>query len=292
MAIQVIANRHAGRGLAALEAAIGRRAGEVELITTANPSEAKEAIQSARHQAERLVFAGGDGTFHLASTVLGDAQTPDLVVGFVPTGTGSDFMRSFPGPQSLDERLDVALFGAPRPFRPGLATGTGESRPFTNVASIGVSAAVVHAVEGGLKRFGAFGYTLAMVQGILTYRSTEMEVFVDGEPLFAGRGYLTAIGCGRYFGGGKMITPQAQPLGDHLHVITVADEGTLKTLMATRKLESGTHIDLPIVHHRIGQRVQVRGDGLRSELDGELGPSGALTITRGGVAFRLAVPEA
>ena len=105
-----------------------------------------------------------------------------------------------------------------------------------------------------------------------------------------GKGYLTAVGCGRYFGGGKMITPEADPMGDALHVVSVVDEGMLKTLMATRTLNTGQHLDLPIVLHRVGTEVCIEGDGLRSELDGELGPEGSLTIRRGPVAFELAAP--
>ena len=42
--------------------------------------EAVETIEPLRERAsERLILAGGDGTFHLASQILGDGKTPDQV---------------------------------------------------------------------------------------------------------------------------------------------------------------------------------------------------------------------
>jgi diacylglycerol kinase family enzyme len=102
--------------------------------------------------------------------------------------------------------------------------------------------------------------------------------------------YLTAVGCGRYFGGGKKITPNADPMGNLLHAVAVKDEGILATLKATRRLNDGEHINLSLCEHAVGEEIRIEGEGLRSELDGELGPHGNLTIRRGPVAFQLAVP--
>ncbi|MEE2834790.1 MAG: diacylglycerol kinase family protein [Myxococcota bacterium] len=285
MTIHLIANRFAGKGVKPLRRLLADQ--PIEWHLPGDIDEASQLIRSLRGQAERLIFAGGDGTFHLASRVLGDGQTPDQEVGFIATGTGSDFLRSL-GADSLEEQVATALSGATRPFRPGQVEGAGGLQSFTNVASLGVSAAVAHAVEGYLKSLGAFGYTVAMIQGILTYRSTPMTVSVDGELLMQGRGYLTAVGCGRFFGGGKMITPQADPFSDRLHAVAVRDEGTLATLKATRSLNAGQHIHLSLCEHRCGEEIRISGEGLRSELDGELGPLGDLVVRRGPVAFQLA----
>ena len=169
MTIHLIANRFAGKGVKPLRRLLADQ--PIEWHLPGDIDEASQLIRSLRGQAERLIFAGGDGTFHLASRVLGDGQTPDQEVGFIATGTGSDFLRSL-GADSLEEQVATALSGATRPFRPGQVEGAGGLQSFTNVASLGVSAAVAHAVEGYLKSLGAFGYTVAMIQGILTYRST------------------------------------------------------------------------------------------------------------------------
>lgn len=288
LSIHLIANRFAGKGLRFLE----RELNEIDDITWHVPESveaATETLQSLRGQCERLVIAGGDGSFHLASRILGDGASPDQVVGFISTGTGSDFMRSFAS-GTLQTQIQTAFKGSSKPFRPGQVQSKEGFCAFTNVASLGVSAAVAHAVEGHLKKLGAFGYTVAMVQGILTYRSTPMTVHVDGKLLMEGLGYLTAVGCGRYFGGGKKITPNADPMGNLLHAVAVKDEGILATLKATRRLNEGEHINLSLCEHAVGEEIRIEGEGLRSELDGELGPHGNLTIRRGPVAFQLAVP--
>ena len=288
MTVHLIANRFAGKGLRSLRNRLKDE--HIEWHLPNSVDEAIETIEHLRGNCARMVLAGGDGTFHLASQVLGDGKTPDQALGFIATGTGSDFMRSFDSPK-LDQQIEQALTGATEPFRPGLVEGELGIRSFTNVASLGVSAAVAHAVEGYLKHLGAFGYTVAMIQGILTYRSTPMTVHVDGELLMEGKGYLTAVGCGRYFGGGKMMTPHASPLSHQLHAVAVKDEGIVATLKATRSLNTGDHIHLSLCEHAVGEEVRISGEGLRSELDGELGPSGDLIVRRGPVAFQLAVPN-
>jgi diacylglycerol kinase (ATP) len=289
-AINLIANPFAGRGLKALRRAVDEQDLALRWHLPKSIAQARSMIEELRNE-ERLLVAGGDGSFHLATQVLADGKTPELCLGLIPTGTGSDFMRSLPGEVTLEARLKTALRGAPRAYRPGLASAVDSQKSFINVASLGVSAAVAYAIEGGLKRLGAFGYTVAMIQGIVCYRSTEMSVHIDGELLMQGKGYLTAVGCGRYFGGGKMITPHADPFSDQLHVVAVRDQGVLTTLSATRKLNSGEHIHLPIVEHGLGTEIRIEGQGLRSEFDGELGPDGELTFRRGPVAFHLAVDK-
>jgi diacylglycerol kinase (ATP) len=288
----LIANRFAGKGLAPLRHALAAHDVDITWHLPADLDEASALVAKLRGNCDRLLFAGGDGTFHLASKLLGDGQTPEQEIGLIPTGTGSDFLRSFGSGSDFASRLTTALHGKVEPYRPGQIESAVGLHSFTNVASLGVSAAVAYAIEGGLKKFGAFGYTVAMVQGILTYRSKPMTVHVDGQLVMQGKGYLTAVGCGRYFGGGKMIAPLADPMGDTLHAVAVRDQGVLTTLSATRLLKTGKHIELPIVEHGVGKEIRIEGEGLRSELDGELGPVGNLTIRRGPVAFRLAVPEA
>ena len=88
-----------------------------------------------------------------------------------------------------------------------------------------------------------------------------------------------------------MMTPHASPLSDQLHAVAVKDEGIVATLKATRSLNTGDHIHLSLCEHAVGQEIRISGEGLRSELDGELGPSGDLVVRRGPVAFQLAVPS-
>ena len=101
MTIHLIANRFAGKGVKPLRRLLADQ--PIEWHLPGDVDEASELIRSLRGHAQRLVFAGGDGTFHLASRVLGDGQTPDQV-GFIATGTGSDFLRSL-GAGSLEEQV-------------------------------------------------------------------------------------------------------------------------------------------------------------------------------------------
>ncbi len=265
---------------------------EIEVERPASREEAQAIFQAWRLRHQRILLAGGDGTFHLAAEALIDGESPGLEIGLVPAGTGSDLNRSLPGDPSLEARLELAIRGEiTHPLRLAAVDSPEGKTAFINVASMGMSGYVVDNVERLFKRVGVFGYNLAMFHGITTFSPQAMEVRVDGETLHSGDTMICAVGCGRYFGGGKMVTPFGDPFGDDLHVVAICLP-KLKALWATRLLPTGGHLALDGVVHARGQRVEILGGcEVKGEYDGELGPTLPITITRGPIHGRLVVSE-
>jgi len=291
MSIGLLINSKAGGGGRRIEDLLPAGL-EIEVERPPSLEAAKAVFQDWRLRHRRILLAGGDGTFHLAAEALVDGETPGLEIGLVPAGTGSDLNRSLPGASDLESRLDLALHGElTHPLRLAVVEGASRSTAFINVASMGMSGYVVDNVERIFKRFGAFGYNLAMFHGISTFSPQSMEVRVDGRVLHTGDTMICAVGCGRYFGGGKMVTPHGDPFGDDLHVVAICLP-KLKALWATRLLPTGGHLALDGVVHARGRQIELLGGSeVKGEYDGEPGPTLPITITRGPIHGRLVVSE-
>jgi len=289
MSIGLIINSKAGGGRRRIEDLLPDDR-EIEVARPPSLEAAKELFQEWRLRHRRILLAGGDGTFHFVAEALVDGESPGLEIGLIPAGTGSDLNRSLPGDKTLEARVQLAVYGEEtHPLRLAHVQGGETSTAFINVASMGMSGYVVDNVERLFKRVGAFGYSLAMFHGITTFKPQTMQVRVDGKELHSGDTMICAVGCGQYFGGGKMVTPYGEPLGDDLHVVAICLP-KLKALWATRLLPTGGHLALEGVVHGRGKRVELLGGSeVKGEYDGEPGPTLPITVTRGPTHGRLVV---
>lgn len=79
----------ASRNLKTVLELLHRRGVKPELLEARSSSASIEAV--ANSPAERVLVMGGDGTVHLAASVLSDT---DRILGIIPTGTGDDAARA------------------------------------------------------------------------------------------------------------------------------------------------------------------------------------------------------
>jgi diacylglycerol kinase (ATP) len=141
-----------------------------------------------------------------------------------------------------------------------------------NEASAGVSADVVERVNRGRKPLGGrVAFALAAVRGLLRYRSPELRVRLDGEPLYQGRSPLVVAANGRYFGGGIPVAPGARPDDGLFDVVLVGALSRARLLRELPALYRGAHLGIPGVLHRRGRRLELEAapGALGLELDGE-----------------------
>ena len=77
-----------------------------------------------------------------------------------------------------------------------------------NVASFGFSSAVASRANASSKRFGGKAAFLgATVRSLLSYDNTDVWLSLDDGPRERRRVLMTAVGNGRFFGGGMKICP-------------------------------------------------------------------------------------
>jgi diacylglycerol kinase (ATP) len=274
--MQLIVNPAAGRGQAAKIAPDAARILEglgvsFEVRRTTQPGEATLlAEQAALAGCPAVVALGGDGTVNEVLNGLVRAQAnggPVGTLGVIPAGSGNDF-------EYMLERTD-GLASACRRLAEGQAhavdVGRVNDRYFANGVGIGFDA-VVNVVSRRHRRLrGLPLYLLAVLETVfIYYKAPRITVRYDQVETTAPM-LMISVTNGRRFGGGFLVTPQAE-LDDGLLDLCLAHQvSQLGILRLIPHFIRGTHIDKPAVKMARARKVVVTSDdGLASHVDGEI----------------------
>lgn len=271
-----------GRRWQEMEAVIRRELPDFEARMTEAPGHATELTRAAlRDGAELVVAVGGDGTNNEVINGFFDEQGAPVVAGgcfgFISAGTGSDFERTFRKPASLRASARAIAQATPRPLDVGRATFTAPdgqqgTRFFVNIASFGLSALVVKAVNERSSG-GASAYMVNAVRGIFKYDNVPVELKIGEHVHEVPEFTLCAVGNGQYFGGGMQISPNADPSDGKFHVVHVWGWRSIGFLVNYPSVYRGGHLGKRGVEEALATRVEARplaGDEVWVELDGEL----------------------
>jgi YegS/Rv2252/BmrU family lipid kinase len=257
-----IASRASAAGLAG-EALVSQRPGELTELAAA----------AADDGAQRLVVVGGDGTVN--EVVNGIAGRDGVELAVIPRGTGWDFVRTYRIPRRLDDALRVALEGQVRELDAGRVRfrsreGGEREAYFANIASAGMSGAIAQRANETSKALGGkVSYFWATFAVFSRWRNSQVELAVDGEQRSA-RMHDVVVANGRYFGGGMMICPEADPADGLFDVLTIGDLTKRDLLLTLPKTYRGSHLPHPKAELLRGKVVDVDAvSPLPVELDGE-----------------------
>jgi YegS/Rv2252/BmrU family lipid kinase len=283
----VVLNPAAGGGRGArrwrrLRAATPQLEG-VPVVETGRGEEGRVALVKAleRSSARRVLVVGGDGTVHLAVNALLELPADRRpAFGLVPAGTGSDLARGLGLPRRPTAALRRALGASPRPLDVlAIETDDGRSRYVVNIASMGLSGAVVPAVNAQERR-GALSYLATTLRELLRYQPLHCRVLVDGEPLHEGPIFLVAIANGRFFGKGMKVAPMAHTHDGQLDVVLIPPVPRWQLPFRMPQFLVGVHVHTRLVTTRRGEsvRIEVDEDFLPFDLDGEIFPAACATL--------------
>jgi diacylglycerol kinase family enzyme len=141
---------------------------------------------------------------------------------------------------------------------------------FANVASAGMSGAIAQRANETTKALGGkVSYAWATLAVFARWRNDEVTVAVDGETR-SGRMHDVVVANGRYFGGGMMICPDAQPDDGVFDVLLIGDLTKNDLLLTLPKTYRGRHLPHPKAEVLRGTTVTVEApQPLPVELDGE-----------------------
>lgn len=256
---------------------------------------------------ELIVAAGGDGTLNevvngmlsasRSSAGSSNGQPPNsaAVLGVIPSGTGSDFVRSVGLPHdALAAAKHLAHAAGTRWIDVGelsyRSNGQSCQRYFANVAGMGFDAEVVERLEHNGKRGGGtIPYLSTLVSTIFSYRNKDVILRVDDQTIQA-RVNAVVICNGKYFGGGMMVGPNASLDDSLLDVVTIGDMNAVEVLVNTRKIYNGTHLELAKVSEYRAKTVAVEpAQRTWIEVDGELVGEGSASFCVHPAALRLRV---
>ena len=209
----VIANPYSGRRgevAARARAALEAHAVEFELRVSHNATHVADLVREGLVAgATHFAGVGGDGTAHLIVNSL-MAEAPDVTptLAILPAGSGSDFIRTFALPRTIERAVAHLTTDSVYPCDIGKLTGSFGERYFLNAANVGVAAASVGATNRLPRRLGSARYTVGFWLTLARFPTREVRV-TAGRRTYEGPAINVVAANGQYFGGGMNIAPNA-----------------------------------------------------------------------------------
>lgn len=222
---------------------------------------------------QRFYAVGGDGTLNeVANGLMG---FPHAELGFIPAGTGNDFVRMFPHPEYFAD-IQRQIEGDSMP----LDLLRYNDRYCVNMVNIGLDCDVVDLAQKIKKKTPLRG-TPAYLAGIAVVfwgnRGIRLAVTTEEESLPPANYTLAAVGNGSFCGGGFKNLPQAQ-LDDGLLDVVLIRKVTRRAFASLLPYyQKGTYLDHEVskryITHFQGKRLQIVSEGGRPMkvcVDGEV----------------------
>ena len=225
-----------------IKAACIKRKLSYHIYYTTCVGDATEYVKSMvriSQERQRFICVGGDGT---VNEIANSAPcNPNVEFGVIPSGSGNDFVRNFTNVKnfsSVEAQLD------------------GETRSFdlikcndyycVNMVNIGFDCAVVkESIRFKKIKFisPGFSYILGVVSVLFKKFGTKMKIIFDDGEIIEKDFTLTAIGNGRYCGGGFDASPRAL-LDDGLLDICAIDKVSRMTFIKlVKSYRDGTYLE-------------------------------------------------
>jgi diacylglycerol kinase (ATP) len=280
MRARLLLNPAAGRGRGArcrrtLER-LARAAGVEVEVSTGAADLATRARRAAADSVERLLVAGGDGTWHWAAQGLAGSAT---ALAPIALGTGNDLARELGFPLDPEAGFARALEGEIGRIDLGRIGGPG-GRRFCGVAGVGFDAAVAEFARSRVRRLrGPAVYAWATLATLATFRTPELSLASDGGG-FEGEIWFVAFANTSHYGGGMRVAPRADPADGRLEVVVVRRCSRARLLAVFPRVYRGGHVGHPAVTMfpatrvelsvRPPQSINADGEGLGSTGEGRL----------------------
>ncbi|MBM4388485.1 MAG: diacylglycerol kinase family lipid kinase, partial [Deltaproteobacteria bacterium] len=275
------ANGATGKKFAELLPRLEREFGSFSYKYTEKPMHAPEITRIAIEQGFKLIVScGGDGTNNevLQGFVDERGTIPgDVVMGFLPSGTGGDFKRVLGLTGDTEQAMNALKNGIVAEMdigRADFADGSGNMRRryFLNILSFGISGLVDHYVNNSTKIFGGkASFFIGSLRGMLNYRNRRVRLRIDNGEETAEKVNLVAVANGRFFGGSMMVAPEAEINDGLFDIIKFGDLTKMEFISLSSDIYKGNHLKRDKITMRRGSRLSafpLEGDVL-IDLDGE-----------------------
>jgi YegS/Rv2252/BmrU family lipid kinase len=289
-------NPGAGNGMAdeALAEKVRGALADHDVPALLNVSESPEHLRhlvrvGAEQGAERFLAVGGDGTASMVADALIDLGLPGPpILGILPAGSGSDFVRTFGFSQRLEEAVRHLTGDETYPIDVGVIEGTWGRRHFLNAVNVGVLGSTVHRAQRMSRRWGTLRYKLAFWLVLPGFPAGRVEIETERHT-FEGKAITIVCANGQYFGAGVNIAPRAT-LVDGVFDLQVFTVSKTRIPLVYRKAVRGLHLGDPGVRRYRAARISIRSDSpWPVEVDGDpLGDTPAdISILPGALRFKI-----
>ncbi|MCR4662225.1 MAG: diacylglycerol kinase family lipid kinase [Clostridia bacterium] len=213
----------------------------------------------------KLVVLGGDGTFN--EVVNGIVDFDKTIVGFVPSGTGNDYVSATSIPKNPEEALQLVIDG-----NVGYTDfiDMGDKRCL-NVAGGGMDTDVL-IKYAEMKHFhGKVKYLIALLIVLIKLKFHKLTLKIDDGETMERTVFMIGIGNGKYIGGGMPISPESVVDDGVMNVVVINQIKRIKLIPYLIKFLKGKDLSLPITEHYkcTHARLEILDEG-KVQADGEI----------------------
>lgn len=254
------------------------------------PETVREVLEDSSDPYDLIILGGGDGSVSSVADFLVDHHA---TLGLLPLGTANDFARTLGIPFRVERACEEAIA---RGKVVDVDLGLAGDNYYVNVASVGLSAEVVHALSPALKRsMGILAYPAALVKALLRHNPFSARLsFPDGDhqPVEFGRLLQVAVGNGRFYGGGLVVAPESGIDDRHLDVYAIEAGAFVDLVGVARGLRSGRFVESKLVSHYRTKKVLLETEPeLPINVDGELVANTPRQFSLAPNALKVLVPQ-
>ncbi len=246
------------------------RLGYFTSYLTARPGDAARiAKMEIIEGAELIICVGGDGTLNEVVNGFMDESGPirnDTLLGFVPNGTGCDFIKTVPIPAGIEQSLDTIKEGYIKIIDVGRLQhrndhGLPVTRYFHNIVSFGLGGEVDERINKSSKVFGPFiSFIWATVISIFLYGKKNIRIQIDNSYDRHVIAWNIAVANGQYHGGGMHVAPDAVIDDGLFHITVIGNLSLGEVFRHLPKLYNGRIKDIKDVSILTGKTISASSE--------------------------------
>ena len=262
---------------------------------TTCPGDATEYVCSMiriSQERQRFICIGGDGT--LNEIVNSAPCNNNVEFGVIPYGSGNDFVRNFTN-KELFYNIDAQIDGAPI----SLDLIKYNDAYCINMVNIGFDCAVARQASK-IKKNKLFSpslsYKLGLVKVFFGKIGTQMRIIFDDGEVIDNFFTLTAIGNGKFCGGGFKAAPKAKMDDGLMDICVIKKISHFKLLQLVNCYKKGTYLEnkkaLEIIYHKRIPHFRIEFNHPEPIcIDGEIKGAKSIDFTVVRNAFNFVVPK-
>lgn len=235
-----------------------------------------------------LIAVGGDGTMH--EVMNGMVKYKNIILGFIPGGSGNDFSRGFQIPVDPEEALNI-IFRLMK--KEASLIDIGEitmhdqiNHYFINNMGAGFDAIISYEVNHSRMKalfnklsLGRLIYVYFLLKKLFTYKCSTIDLSIDGKKHIFEHTWFVTVSNQPYYGGGMKIAPGSLADDGLFDIIVVHRLSRLKLFFVFISVFWGKHIHFKEVKTFKGSLVSIHTNSpLYVHADGEFIGYTPLTI--------------
>ena len=251
-----------------------------------------DMVKKAPGERQRFICVGGDGTINeIANSVPGNS---DVEFGVIPNGSGNDFVRNFTN-LDLFSSIDAQLDGE----RISLDLIKCNDDYCVNMVNIGFDCSVV--IESDKFRrtniiSPGISYILGVLIGFFKKFGTKMKLVYDDGTVVEKKLTLTAIGNGKFCGGGFMSAPLASLTDGLFDICSIDKVSRLQFISLVGSYKAGSFLDNPnakkVITYRKESHFKMEFDQeMPICIDGEITHAKTVDFSISPKSFNFVIPK-